>query len=238
MKRHLRRLKLHAYQLATGGVVLAFLIVFLSFGRLFNDSHLVTTNNPPAKKPSSTVTQVQPTQPLPALVEPIDQFHQRITKIFFGTYVTPQNSPIQPERFTGYHTGVDVEYGDVTGTVPVYAIANGIVTYSNWASGYGGVTVIQVTIDGALHLVLYGHLDPSSTLPVGTQVSQGQQIGILGIAYSQQTDGERRHLHFDILASDTLDLRGYVPVASELSGWIDPLSLQYRNLPNDSSSSQ
>jgi len=28
-------------------------------------------------------------------------------------YITPQTSPVQPERFTGYHTGVDVEYNDI-----------------------------------------------------------------------------------------------------------------------------
>jgi hypothetical protein len=28
----------------------------------------------------------------------------------FGIYITPENSPVQPENFTGYHTGIDVEY--------------------------------------------------------------------------------------------------------------------------------
>jgi hypothetical protein len=27
----------------------------------------------------------------------------------FGIYITKQNSPVQPERFTGYHAGTDFE---------------------------------------------------------------------------------------------------------------------------------
>lgn len=61
---------------------------------------------------------------------PINDFFQRITKKPFGIFITPKNSPVQPEKFMGYHTGVDIEYGDITGDVPVYAIANGQVIYS------------------------------------------------------------------------------------------------------------
>lgn len=34
---------------------------------------------------------------------------ERITKKPFGVFVTPQNSPVNPERFRGYHTGTDFE---------------------------------------------------------------------------------------------------------------------------------
>src|ERR1035437_4133992 len=83
--------------------------------------------------------------PVSLYVFPIDNFVQRITKKPFGIYITPQNSPIQPEKFTGYHTGADVEYGDIAGEVKVYAIANGKVIYSGWVSGYGGFLAIQHT---------------------------------------------------------------------------------------------
>ena len=138
---------------------------------------ITTTPRAPTQlSPSATSPSVDPN----ALTPPIADFKARITKKFFGTYVTPQNSPVQPERFTGYHTGVDVEYGDVTGIVPVYAIADGTVTYANWVSGYGGVIVIEVTIDGAPHLVLYGHVDPTDLPAVGTTVQAGQVLDHLG----------------------------------------------------------
>ena len=181
-------------------------------------------------KPQTTAPAPQPApapQTAPELVAPIDQFKERITKKNFGTYVTPQNSPVQPERFQGYHAGVDVEYGDVTTEVPVRAIAAGTVTYAGWVSGYGGAVIIRHQISGAAHAVLYGHLDPAALPAVGANVSQSQQIGHLGQAYSRQTDGERRHLHFAVLAGVSNDFRGYSPTQAGLSAWINPLSLPF-----------
>lgn len=155
--------------------------------------------------------------------EPIAEFRERITKKFFGTYITPANSPITPERFTGYHTGVDVEYTDITSDVPVFAIADGAIITSEYASGYGGVMVIKHAISGKTLYAVYGHLRPSSMLKVGTKVIQGEQIAVLGTGYSQETDRERRHLHFGISKTNTI--LGYVASKSELeANWIDPLS--------------
>lgn len=61
---------------------------------------------------------------------PIADFEGRITKKPFGIYITPQNSPVQPERFSGYHTGDDAEYGDVAADVPVYAVYDGQIVLS------------------------------------------------------------------------------------------------------------
>lgn len=63
---------------------------------------------------SQNVNQSEKPKKLPKIVLPIAEFEKRITKKPFGIYITPQNSPVQPERFTGYHTGVDVEYEDIT----------------------------------------------------------------------------------------------------------------------------
>lgn len=179
----------------------------------------VTTVETPASSASPSTTPSKP-----AVVAPIGQFKERVTKKFFGTYITPSNSPIQPERFTGYHTGIDVEYTDVTDDVPVYAIADGSVIVAKWASGYGGVVEIKHSINGRTLYAIYGHLRPSSLVKVGSTVSQGQQIAVLGTGYSDETDGERRHLHFGIAISPTIT--GYVAATSELNAtWIDPLSL-------------
>ena len=40
---------------------------------------------------------------------PLDRGVQRITKKPFGIFVSPSHSPIQPEKFMGYHTGTDFE---------------------------------------------------------------------------------------------------------------------------------
>ena len=45
---------------------------------------------------------IPPTEP-----EPIGQTEERITKKPFGIKISPENSPISPERFSGYHTGID-----------------------------------------------------------------------------------------------------------------------------------
>lgn len=163
--------------------------------------------------------------PAITLAEPIAEFTSRITKKSFGTYITPQNSPVQPERFSGYHTGVDVEYGDITSDVPVMAIADGKIVYSSIVDGYGGIIILQFRWQDKDYLALYGHLRPSTMPDVGTTFNKNQQLALLGTAYSSETDGERRHLHFAISSGTTIRIRGYVTKQSDLSSWIDPLSL-------------
>ncbi len=159
------------------------------------------------------------------LVFPVDQFRQRITKKPFGIYITPQNSPVQPERFNGYHTGVDIEYEDKTADVPVFAVADGVVRLARTASGYGGVVILEIELGDTKHSVVYGHIRPSSLPQKGEIVKKGDSIGLLGTSFSTETDGERRHLHFAVLSNNSLDLLGYVQNKSELAGWIDPEGL-------------
>lgn len=174
---------------------------------------------------SSTASDTTPSpSSFSTIVAPIADFKSRITKKFFGTYITPSNSPVYPERFTGYHTGVDVEYTDVSSDVPVYAITDGTIVTSEYASGYGGVLVLQTTINSLVRYVVYGHLRRGSMPANGTQVKQNEQLGVLGTGYSSETDGERRHLHFGVATKNTI--AGYVPSLSLLhASWIDPLSL-------------
>ena len=174
-----------------------------------------------------TVTVSPQTTPTPlSLIEPVPEFRLRITKKAFGTFVTPQDSPVQPERFTGFHTGVDVEYEDITDNVPVVAVTDGTVVYKGTINGYGGVVIIRHDIGDGTYQVLYGHLDIRSvTVGIGQFVTRGQRLGNLGEGYSPETDGERKHLHFSISQRNTLDFRGYVSAMDELSDWIDPQNL-------------
>ncbi len=160
-----------------------------------------------------------------SIMAPVPEFQRRITKKPFGIFISPKSSPVQPERFTGYHTGVDIEYGDVPGDVIVSAIADGTVVLSKKATGYGGVIAIEHTIDGKRVVAIYGHLDPKSLLNTGASVKMGDKIGILGDGETSETDGERKHLHFGLSISAGVDIRGYVQRKEELSGWLDPVKM-------------
>lgn len=160
------------------------------------------------------------------IYQPIAEFEERISKKPFGIYITPKDSPVQPEKFTGYHTGVDVEYDDKADEeISVVAIANGEVLRSGWVSGYGGMLAIKHKINNENYIVIYGHLSPSNLPKVGTVISAGQPIAILGKAYSQETDGERKHLHLSVYTGSDVNVRGYTNNQTELSKWIDPLEI-------------
>ncbi|MFA6308113.1 MAG: M23 family metallopeptidase [Patescibacteria group bacterium] len=158
------------------------------------------------------------------LIKPVEEFDSRITKKPFGVYITPQTSPVQPEKFTGYHTGVDIEYADaIDNNIVVRAIADGVVVRSGWVSGYGGMIAIGHNIDNKDYIVIYGHLDPDSLPLINTQVFKGDDIAILGKGYSNETDGERKHLHFAIYTGKDINVRGYVASKAELAKWLDPV---------------
>lgn len=199
------------------------LILFLSFAIYLGLSRQ-SDKSLPSDSSNNSQNQPPPTKEQSELVPPIAEFKPRITKKTFGTYVTPQNSPVSPERFTGYHTAVDVEYGDVAGDVPIYAINDGQIVLSKIASGYGGVFILQTTIQGQAHSVLYGHIRPSTLPQADNIVKRGDQLGLLGTGYTSETDNERKHLHFAILSNDRINLLGYVQTKTELSGWLNPTS--------------
>lgn len=155
------------------------------------------------------------------LAFPVDEFEQRITLKPFGLFVSPQNSPVIPERFKGFHTGVDVEYEDVNEPVPVFAISDGVIVFGDFVNGYGGTLVLKLRWENQDLFALYGHLD-QETFTNKKEVSQGERIAFLGENNSFQTDGERKHLHFG-LSREKLNLRGYVDSKEELGLWLDPL---------------
>jgi len=160
----------------------------------------------------------------PDLTEPVSEFQERITLKPFGVLIDLATSPVQPERFSGYHNGIDVEFTDTDEDIPVYAIAPGTVLVARIVSGYGGVLVIRHDIDGESVSTLYGHMLLSSLPSINSEVQAGDQIGILGTGGTSETDFERHHLHFAMLKGETIDYRGYVQSEDELAGWYDPLS--------------
>lgn len=156
---------------------------------------------------------------------PLDRPSLRVTKKEFGTFITPENSPVQPERFRGYHTGVDFEVfpEELNEDVTVQALCEGKLIEKRYASGYGGVLVESCELRGEPITIIYGHLKLGSiTLPLGASLKPGDPIGLLGPDKSQETDGERKHLHLGIHKGKAINILGYVQNKSELSGWIDP----------------
>ena len=110
--------------------------------------------------------------------------------------------------------------------VPVYAIADGVIKYANYVSGYGGVVIVEFSYQNQTYTALYGHIRlTSATIKVGDKVQKGAQIAVLGSPNSSETNGERKHLHLAIHKGSSIDLRGYVQNQSELSNWIDPNSI-------------
>lgn len=165
-----------------------------------------------------------------SIADPISRASWRDTPLYFGLYVTPdpETNPIDPpERFTGYHAGLDFEVSsdELDEEVLIYAACEGEVVYSGFAEGYGGLLVHRCVLDGEDVTVLYGHLKIDSLPEVGTIVNTADQIGVLGEARSHDTDGNRKHLHFAIHKGPDLSYLGYVQEEKDLEEYIDPESV-------------
>jgi len=190
-------------------------------------------NQSSTSQPSGTTSNQSTTQPQTSTPQPQSQFALPIsnyktgqTKKPFGIYITPASSPVQPEKFTGYHTGVDIEQAQDNTDVPVYAIADGTARFVGHVNGYGGVIIIEFSYQDQTYPALYGHIRlASASISEGDKVSKGQQLAVLGTGYSSETDGERKHLHLAIHKDPSIDYHGYVQNQSQLSDWIDPNSL-------------
>ncbi len=167
-----------------------------------------------------------PSSPLPQpRAVPMTRADERVTKKPFGILIDPETSPVQPEKFRGYHTGADFETFPEEASIdmPVSALCDGKVLVKRNATGYGGIIVTDCILDGKKVTVVYGHLRLASIeKELGQSVVRGEVLGVLGTGGSVETDGERKHLHVGIHRGETLDIRGYVPTLSETAAWLDP----------------
>ncbi|KOS60693.1 peptidoglycan DD-metalloendopeptidase family protein [Lysinibacillus agricola] len=114
-----------------------------------------------------------------------------------GTWIKPTNGRLTSPygwRNIGagseFHYGVDLANG--TGT-PIWAAADGVVSYAAPLSSYGNVVIVTHSIDGQIYTTVYAHLN-SFNVSVGTEVSQGQQIATMGS--TGRVTGP--HLHFEV----------------------------------------
>ena len=137
-----------------------------------------------------------------------------------------------------YHAAQDCQG---KGGDPVYAVANGVVSYSYGEGGEWAWYGYLITIDhqlpnGSGVYSLYGHLSTRRWKKLeGEVVHKGDLIGYLG---DDDEDGNLTgwgpHLHFGIRMgkkSDYYDfLVGYYPDHPALHGWIDPGNFIESNL--------
>lgn len=159
-----------------------------------------------------------------AFQPPLPRAGERVTKKPFGIFVTPKNSPVQPEKFHGYHTGTDFEIfpEEADEDVEVKAICSGELKIKKTASGYGGVVVQACELNKSPITVIYGHLKLASiNFSVGENIEAGKVMGILGRGYGMETGGERKHLHLGIHKGSEVNILGYVQEKSNLTDWID-----------------
>ena len=153
---------------------------------------------------------------------------RRVTKKPFGIFVTPEDSTVSPERFRGYHTGTDFEAfpGEDPHDLFVTALCDGDVLMRGDVNGYGGVLIQSCILDGQNVTVLYGHLSLDSiAVQKGDVLTKGYTIGTLGKGYSEETDGERPHLHLSIHKGTGVEYRGYVNSEAELKEWVDLMGI-------------
>jgi murein DD-endopeptidase MepM/ murein hydrolase activator NlpD len=108
------------------------------------------------------------------------------------------------------HRGTD--YAASAGT-NVRAIADGVVTFAGWQSGYGNVVEIQH--DGK-HATLYAHMQSiASGLRQGVRIGQSDSVGAVGMTGSATGP----HLHFELKVNGVQvdPLTAELPVAEPLA---------------------
>lgn len=222
-------IKNKALLILTAAILTLLAIVFLKFFLTPANSNSLAIPTVSFSSSSSAQNPANSAAPISASTStwfylPVNNALARVTKKPFGIKVSPGHSPISPEKFSGYHTGVDFETLPAEQNIdtPIYAVCTGPLIYKKWVSGYGGVTIQSCQINKEDVTIIYGHLKLSSiNIKLNQKITAGTQLGILGQGYSTETDGERKHLHLGIHQGKTLNLLGYVQNPKDLNNWLD-----------------
>ena len=204
--------------------IILIILIVISLGVLY---YLKSHTKPPLIPTAAEINEPAPSTIVEnknGLVAPLSEASSRVTKKPFGIFVKPGASPVNPERFTGYHTATDFEIlpGESDLDVAVVAVCSGKILRKETAQGYGGMVVTSCTIGDQPVTVVYGHIRLSAVQEnIGDTLTQGKQFTVLGTGYSQETGSERKHLHLGIHKGASVDTRGYVSDQSQLSNWLD-----------------
>jgi hypothetical protein len=155
--------------------------------------------------------------------------------LFFGWFGVSNECPANATDCFSYpvrmfHAAED--YKRPPGT-PVYAMADGRISFSGTEGGYGWLIIIDHP--QANLYSLYGHLSPSRwKLGAGTAVKRGDLIAYLGDSSENGGSVESPvvpHLHFGIRAGQTADypakgewryMAGWIRLCPQDLGWLQP----------------
>ncbi|RRN74871.1 peptidase M23 [Peribacillus simplex] len=117
----------------------------------------------------------------------------QVPAVSSGTFTRPSAGYVSSrmgERWNKQHAGIDIA---ASGTVPVVAAADGVVSRSYLSSTYGNVIFVTHSIGGQQWTTVYAHLR-SRQVSEGSVVAKGEQIGIMG--NTGHSTGQ--HLHFEL----------------------------------------
>ena len=131
----------------------------------------------------------------------------------------------------GRHEGIDFNLktgGDTDLGQPLYALANGTITYYHYGShpstGFGRHLVVKIEGPWGVRWCMYAHCQDVDFSNVVQSVSEGQAIARLGKSGNSPT----AHLHFSIWKVDPASNGGIDSIAhndTELNAkWEDPIS--------------
>ncbi|HFG1639897.1 TPA: M23 family metallopeptidase [Vibrio cholerae] len=125
-----------------------------------------------------------------------------------------------------YHAAIDY-YAEVG--APVYAISDGVVSYSGYMSGYPSLVIIDHEKDGLYSL--YGHLSMKKWMVSLGEVKKGDLLGYIAEPSEDFGIGPFAHIHFAIRFGSKKDysengvdrwMAGYTPMHPVFEGFIDP----------------
>ena len=114
-----------------------------------------------------------------------------------GTWIKPTNGRLtSPYGWRNLGAGPEFHYGvdlaNKTGT-PIWAAADGVVSYAAPLSSYGNVVILTHSINGQIYTTVYAHLS-AFNVSTGSVVTQGDQIAAMGS--TGRSTGP--HLHFEL----------------------------------------
>ena len=154
----------------------------------------------------------------------------------FADYAKANSSPYSEK----YHTAED--YYQPAGS-PVYAMADGIISYSGPRGGYGWLIIVD---HPDLNLYsLYGHLSPSRWRIESSSVQKGDLIAYLGDPDENGGSKENPltpHLHFGIRLGQRIHYpttgewrwtAGWIKYCPQVLGWLQPSKIiTEQNIPD------
>ena len=150
-------------------------------------------------------------------------FRYPLDDYFPETPVTDTDPP-ETEKKEKHHTAEDSFAPPGT---PVYAIGDGIISYSGKARGYGWLIIVDHPVEDVYSL--YGHLSTRRWKKSSGEVKKGELIAYLGEAEEAET--MHSHIHFGLRIGQRTDypfrgdarwMVGYTNSRPELHGWFHP----------------